>query len=58
MRTTILPLLASAAVAMAMGPVTGDSVPVVNDFDVVHPLADSFQDFKGRVIVLEFFTYW
>ncbi len=52
-------LLLSACLALPSGAAadTGDRVPDL-DMEVVHPVIDSFDDFRGRAILVEFFAHW
>lgn len=36
---------------------TGDQVPDL-DMEIVHPVVDSFDDFRGRAVLVEFFAHW
>jgi len=54
-----IPTLAASALLFA-APVTaqvGTPLPKV-DLEVVHPAAKTFDAFKGRLVLVEFFAHW
>lgn len=57
MKKTLLPLLACATIGMAFRPATVEQVPDAK-LDIIHPLADGMEDFKGRALLVEFFAHW
>jgi len=57
-RTLLMPLaiLAGAALVEAQG--IGSRLPQVELEGYAQTKADSFEDFQGRAVLLEFFAYW
>ncbi len=56
----LLPLALTLAALALAAPATaqvGSPVPKV-DLEVVHPAAKTFDAFKGRLILVEFFAHW
>ena len=49
--------LATLALAAPTAAQVGTPVPKV-DLEVVHPAAKTFDAFKGRLILVEFFAHW
>lgn len=50
-------LFAGLALATRESVDIGDQVPEL-DLEIVHPVIDSFDDFQGRTVLVEFFAHW
>lgn len=58
MKHTFLTLAASALLlAVPATAQVGQPLPKV-DLEVVHPAAKTFEAFKGRLVLVEFFAHW
>lgn len=57
-RTLLLPLLFLAGASLAEAQGVGSRMPEVGLEGYSQTKADSFEDFQGRAVLIEFFAYW